>query len=89
MICICTQRQVCVFRIERLQHNNGLTEHNANVPVNGDAEYIISMDTDSKILKVLHTGTVEQVRIKKEICDVMEGGEQAFEMRSKRYRQIK
>lgn len=63
--------------------------HNANVPVNGDAEYIISMDTDSKILKVLHTGTVEQVTIKKEICDVMEGGEQAFEMRSKRYRQIK
>lgn len=63
--------------------------HNANVPVNGDAEYIVSMDTDSKTLKVLHTGTVEQVAIKKEICDVMEGGEQAFEMRSKRYRQIK
>lgn len=63
--------------------------HNANVPVNGDAKYIIFMDTDSKILKVLHTGTVEKVKIKKEICDVMEGGEQAFEMRSKRYRQIK
>jgi len=62
--------------------------HNANVPVNGDAEYIVSMDTDSKTLKVLHTGTVEQLSIKKEICDVMEGGEQAFEMRSKRYMQI-
>ncbi|MBK8329353.1 MAG: AAA family ATPase [Bacteroidetes bacterium] len=62
--------------------------HNANVPVNGDAEYIVSMDTDSKTLKVLHSGTVEQVAIKKEICDVLEGGEQAFEMRSKLYKQM-
>lgn len=63
--------------------------HNANVPVNGDAEYIISLDTDSKKLKILNTGTVEQLAIKKEICDVMEGGELAFEMRSKRYREIR
>lgn len=63
--------------------------HNANIPVNGDAEYIVSMDTESKALKVLHTGTVEQTSIKKEICDVMEGGEIAFEMRSKRYKLIK
>lgn len=62
--------------------------HNANIPVNGDAEYIISMDTESKKLKVLHTGTVEQKEIKREICDVMEGGEKAFEMRSKRYKQL-
>jgi energy-coupling factor transporter ATP-binding protein EcfA2 len=62
--------------------------HNANIPVNGDAEFIVSMDTESKALKVLHTGTVEQTSIKKEICDVMEGGEIAFEMRSKRYKLI-
>lgn len=59
--------------------------HNANVPVNGDAEYIVSMDSDSKNLKILHTGTVEQQTIKKEICDVMEGGEFAFKMRARRY----
>ena len=46
------------------------------------------MDTESETLKVLHTGTVEQMTIKKEICDVMEGGELAFEMRSKRYKWI-
>lgn len=60
--------------------------HNANVPVNGDAEYIISMDTNSNKLNILNAGTVDQSVIKKEICDVMEGGEVAFEMRSKRYR---
>jgi ABC-type Mn2+/Zn2+ transport system ATPase subunit len=62
--------------------------HNANIPVNGDAEYIISMNSESKTLEVLHTGTVEQHNIKKEICDVMEGSEEAFDMRYKRYKQI-
>jgi len=59
--------------------------HNANIPVNGDAEYIISMDTESEKLKVRNEGTVEKSSIKKEICDVMEGSEKAFQMRSKRY----
>lgn len=63
--------------------------HNANIPVNGDAEYILSMDSESKKLKILCSGSVEQSVIKKEICDVMEGSEQAFEMRLKRYRMIK
>lgn len=62
--------------------------HNANIPVNGDAEYIISMDSESKSLSVLHSGTVEDRIIKKEICDVMEGTEFAFDMRSKRYKSI-
>lgn len=62
--------------------------HNANIPVNGDAEYIISMDSNSTDVKVLHSGTVENVAIKKEICDVMEGSEKAFKLRSERYKTI-
>ncbi len=46
------------------------------------------MNSESNALQVLHSGTVERLAIKKEICDVMEGSEQAFEMRSKRYQQI-
>ncbi len=64
-----------------------IVTHNANIPVNGDAEYIISMDTESKKLKIIAEGTVEQIKIKNEIRNVMEGGEQAFEMRAKRYKQ--
>ena len=83
--------ELIVDRLKQAKEKRQLivVTHNANVPVNGDAEYIISMDTESKALKVLHTGTVEQISIKKEICDVMEGGEIAFEMRSKRYKLIK
>lgn len=62
-----------------------IVTHNANIPVNGDAEYIVSMNSESKRLQVLCTGSVEDSKIKKEVCDVMEGSEYAFQMRSKRY----
>ncbi len=62
--------------------------HNANIPVNGDAEYIIAMNSESKKIEVLLAGTVEESKITKEICDVMEGSEEAFSMRSKRYDHI-
>lgn len=65
-----------------------IVTHNANIPVNGDAEYVISMNSESKKLNVLCAGTLEQPIIKKEICDVMEGSEHAFDMRSKRYKSI-
>lgn len=61
--------------------------HNANIPVNGDSEYIISLNSESKYIQILYEGTVEQSEIKKEICDVMEGGQQAFDFRSRRYGQ--
>jgi energy-coupling factor transporter ATP-binding protein EcfA2 len=59
--------------------------HNANIPVNGDSEYVIVMNSDSKLVKVLNAGTVENNEIKNEICAIMEGGEKAFQMRSHRY----
>lgn len=59
--------------------------HNANIPVNGDSEYVIIMDSESKEVKVLTAGTVENDKIKNEICSIMEGGEKAFQMRSHRY----
>lgn len=83
--------ELIVDRLKQAKEKRQLivVTHNANVPVNGDAEYIVSMDTESRTLKVLHSGTVEQTSIKKEICDVMEGGELAFEMRSRRYKLLK
>ena len=79
-----------VDRLIKAKENRQLivVTHNANIPVNGDAEYIISMGSEGKKLKVIKTGTVEQNEIKTEICEVMEGGEKAFKMRLERYRQI-
>lgn len=57
----------------------------ANIPVNGDSEYIISMDSETDIIQVNQTGTMDDESIRQEICDVMEGTKDAFEMRAKKY----
>lgn len=57
--------------------------HNANIPVNGDAEYIVSMDSQTLNVNVRNSGTIDNPIIRKEICDVMEGTEYAFKMRVK------
>ncbi|MGG4305977.1 TrlF family AAA-like ATPase [Bacillus wiedmannii] len=62
-----------------------IATHNANIPVNGDSEYIIVMNSESKLIKVLREGTVENKEVKNDICAIMEGGEKAFQMRSQRY----
>ncbi|BDF03346.1 TrlF family AAA-like ATPase [[Clostridium] hylemonae] len=59
--------------------------HNANIPVNGDAEYIASMDSDTDKISTKYVGTMDDENIRKEICDVMEGTQDAFEMRAKKY----
>lgn len=60
--------------------------HNANIPVNGDAELIVAMDSNSKYVKVYKSGGIEEEGLRSEICNVMEGGEQAFLMRANRYK---
>ena len=62
--------------------------HNANIPVNGDAEYVVSMSSDTHNLKIQAEGTVENDKVKNEICEVMEGGVEAFRTRAKRYESL-
>lgn len=63
--------------------------HNANIPVNGDSEHIVVMDTETKHIRTKEVGSVERNEIKNEICKVMEGGTDAFSMRAKRYSGLK
>ena len=53
--------------------------HNANIPVNGDAEYIISMDSDTDLIKTKNQATMDDGNIRKEISEVMEGTQIAFD----------
>ena len=62
--------------------------HNANIPVNGDAEYVISMSSDTRNLKIQAEGTIERENVKQEICEIMEGGIDAFRTRAKRYNKL-
>lgn len=58
--------------------------HNANFPVLGDAEQIHSCCyADDKV--IIHTGSIDSPVLQKEIVDVMEGGEAAFNRRKEIY----
>lgn len=57
--------------------------HNANIPVLGEAELVVVMNSDGQRGFVEKSGTVDEC--KKEIVDLLEGGEEAFELRRRRY----
>ncbi len=60
--------------------------HNPNIVVNGDAEMIVSMAHRAGECRVLEEGTgcLQEGGVRSEICDVMEGGQEAFESRYRR-----
>nr|WP_318540255.1 PHP domain-containing protein [Terribacillus saccharophilus] len=76
-----------VERLKRTKERRQIivVSHNANIPVNGDSEWVICMDSEVSGIRVLCNGAVEEEIVKREICDVMEGGENAFKLRARRY----
>jgi len=58
--------------------------HNANIPVLGDSEKIISTEYEDDIMTV-SVGTIDTVETHKKIIDIMEGGEEAFRRRNEIY----
>lgn len=59
--------------------------HNANIPVLGDANLVIALDSDGKRGWVDHTGPLEGLGSIKAITSVMEGGVDAFRRRAEFY----
>ena len=58
--------------------------HNANIPVLGDSEKIISYKYYEKKIDV-HSGTIDYPETQKQIVTIMEGGEEAFNRRKNIY----
>ncbi len=63
-----------------------IVTHNPNIPVNGDSEYVVVMNSESKFIEPKHAGSIDDVEVRELICDVMEGGVEAFNLRSQRYK---
>ena len=57
--------------------------HNANIPVLAEADLVLVMNSDGRVGGVEKSGTVDDCR--EQIIDLLEGGREAFELRSKRY----
>jgi hypothetical protein len=57
--------------------------HNPNIPVLGDAERVFVLDSDGISARKANEGSVEQC--KSDIVTLLEGGEDAFKARKRRY----
>jgi hypothetical protein len=61
------------------------TSHNANIPVLGDADNVIAMESDGERGYVASAGSLEDTRIVAAVSNVMEGGAEAFAKRASFY----
>lgn len=59
--------------------------HNPNIPVNGAAEQIVHLNFAGGQIHVNSSGALQDINIRKAVCDVMEGGSEAL---SNRYYRI-
>ncbi len=79
------------FREARLRRQVIIVTHNANLVVNTDADQVIvansSPSPEGGLPKIEYlSGSLEDKNIRKAVCDILEGGQQAFIDREKRYR---
>ena len=61
-----------------------LVTHNANIVVNGDAEMVLPLKVECGETRVRLAASVQIKEVREAICDILEGGQQAFEQRYKR-----
>lgn len=83
------------LRASRWKRQLVVITHNANIPVNGDAERIIVLENKGGALKVResqvegqlvkHCGAIEVKSVREDIQNIMEGGIRAFIQREKKY----
>ena len=58
--------------------------HNANIVVNGDAEIVFPLHVVRTETRVRHAANIQEKKVRDAICNILEGGEKAFEQRFKR-----
>lgn len=57
--------------------------HNPNIVVNGDSEYVIALEDRGQINPIA-SGALQELNVRKNVCEIMEGGEIALQQRYKR-----
>lgn len=62
-----------------------MATHNANLPVNGDAELVYAFEARDGKGEVLACGGLDQASVTKAVLDIMEGTEEAFRRRREKY----
>lgn len=65
------------IRSNKLRRQLIIVTHNPNIVVNGDAELIHVLDFNNQC-HIKQTGSLQDQAMRSEVCQVMEGGEEAF-----------
>ena len=65
-----------------------VASHNANIPVLGEAQRVILLDSDGSRAFVRHSGPLDSPETVEAVTTVMEGGLEAFRLRSRFYEQV-
>lgn len=73
------------IKTNKLHRQLIIVTHNPNIVVNGDAELVHVLHVNNGQTQVAAVGGLEEQVIRDRICDIMEGGREAFD---KRYRRI-
>ena len=73
------------LRQKKKQKQLIIVTHNANIVVNGDAEMVFPLNVSGGESEAKPADGIQSREVRQTICDVLEGGEQAF---SQRYRRI-
>jgi DNA repair ATPase RecN len=75
--------------LQRDEHTQIIfTTHNPNIPVLGNADYVVHLGSDGRRGFVLAAGGLDQSNVIEAISKVMEGGAEAFARRSAFYAQL-
>ena len=76
---------VCDLRAAKSKRQLIVATHNANLPVNADAEQIYALEARDGRGRVRAQGGLDRKGVAEAVLDIMEGSEQAFKQRSEKY----
>ena len=62
-----------------------IATHNANIPVNGDAELIVALGMENQLGATICVGSIDRKNVKDRVSVIMEGSAEAFRLRRDRY----
>lgn len=79
-----TEELVKLFRRIKKHRQVIIVSHNANLVVNADSEQVIVAHNDDGVLSYT-SGALEDPKINRAVCQILEGGKQAFENREQKY----
>ena len=76
---------VPLFRSAKRQRQLIIVTHNANIPVNADAELVYALKAEGGRGVCLSQGGLDRSDVTRAVLDIMEGSEEAFRRRQEKY----